>query len=147
VAVERGPHKSTLAPDTIIMMHDKARDKVKEDFFSEVIYLDKIDHLLGTEEWSHLKIFPLAMVSHKSRKYRAILDLSFALNIFGMEIPFVNENTVVNVSQYSMPQLGSVLLRLIKWWQGPHWIMATCYSVNLAPRMDTGAWWWKGEDI
>jgi len=113
VAAERGPNKSALALDAIATMNDEVRDKVKEGF-AEVVYLDEINHLLGTEEQTHLKISPLTMVPHKSRKYRAILDLSFALKIFGMEIPSVNENTVVTAPQHSMSQMGSVLLRLIE---------------------------------
>ena len=61
-----------------------------------------------------LKISPLAMVPHKSRKYRAILDLSFSLKIFGMEIPSVNKNTTITAPQHSMYQLGGVLPRLIE---------------------------------
>ena len=42
---------------------------------------------------SNLKISPLEMILHKSRKYRAILDLSFALNVAGWDLPSVNEAT------------------------------------------------------
>ena len=54
------------------------------------------------------------MVPHKSRRFRAILDLSFSMKIHGMEIPSVNGNTVVTAPQHSMSQLGSVLPRLIE---------------------------------
>ena len=112
MAARRGPHSSALAPEAITMMHAEVEDKVKEDF-AEVIYLDSIDHFLGTEEWVKLKIFPLAMVPHKSRKFRAILDLSFGLQVFGMTIPPVNEATHITAPQDIIKNLGSVLPRLI----------------------------------
>ena len=55
LAAERGPHKSALDPAAIAMMHDEVREKVKGGF-AEIVYLDEIEHLLGTEEWSHLKL-------------------------------------------------------------------------------------------
>ena len=76
--------------------------------------MDEIEHLLETTEWVHLKISPIAMVPHKSRKYRAILDLSFSLKVCGMEIPSVNENTSFTALQHIMHQLGKVLPRLIE---------------------------------
>ena len=111
-AAKRGPHKSALEPDAITMMHAEVQDKVKEGF-AEVVYLDEIEGALGSGKWEHLKISPLAMVPHKSRKYRAILDLSFSLKVFGMTIPSVNEETIITAPQHSMRQLGSVLPRLI----------------------------------
>ena len=111
-AAKRGPHVSALAPDAIAMMHTEVEAKVKEGF-AEVVYLDEIEDLLETEEYSELKISPLAMVPHKSRKFRAILDLSFRLKLLGMDIPSVNEATNITAPQHSMRNLGSVLPRLI----------------------------------
>lgn len=111
-AAVRGPHVSALAPDAIEMMHREVEEKV-QDGFAEIVYLDEIEHLLGAATWLHLKIIPLAMVPHKSRTYRAILDLSFSLKILGMTLPSVNENTVITSQQHIMSQLGSVLPRLI----------------------------------
>lgn len=112
-AARRVPHKSALEPDAIDMMHAEVKDKIKEGFV-EMVYLDEIEDALGSDKWEHLKISPLAMVPHKSRKYRAILDLSFSLKLFGMTIPSVNEETVVTAPQHSMRELGSVLPRLIQ---------------------------------
>ena len=77
VAAERGPHTLDLATDVIEIMHAEVEEKFK-DVFAQVIYFDEIKDILGTKEWAHLNIFPLAMVPQKSRKYRAILDLSFS---------------------------------------------------------------------
>jgi len=41
-----------------------------------------------------LKISPLAAVLHKSRQFRAILDLSFQLRLLGVKLPSVNEATI-----------------------------------------------------
>ena len=84
--------------DTIEMMHAEVDRKVK-DIFSEVVYLDDIEHLLGTPDWAHLKTLPIVIVPHKSRKYRAILILSFSLKVFGIEIPSVNENNTFKAPQ------------------------------------------------
>ena len=65
-AAERVPHKSALAEDAIVIMHREVENRVK-DGYAEVVYLDEIEHLLGTEAWQHLKISPLAIVPHKSR--------------------------------------------------------------------------------
>ena len=54
------------------------------------------------------------MDPYQSRKYRAILDLSFSLIFFGMKVPSVNENTVVTALHHIMRQLGSVIHRLIE---------------------------------
>lgn len=112
-AAERGPHKSALDLDAIEMMYAEVEANAM-DGFAELIYLDEIEHLLESEEWAHLKISPIAMVPHKSRKYRAILDLSFSLKVFGMEIPSVNENATFTVPQHSMQQLGNALPQLIE---------------------------------
>ena len=66
-AAKRGTHKSVLTLDSIEMMHSEVDGKVK-DGFAELGFLDEIEHLLETVEWSHLKISPISMVPHKSRK-------------------------------------------------------------------------------
>ena len=111
-AAERGPHASALIPEAIKMMHAEVEAKVKEGY-AEVVYLDEVEHLLETEEWGQLKISPIAMIPHKSRKFRAILDLSFELKVHGITIPYVNAATTITAPQYSMRNLGSVLPRLI----------------------------------
>ena len=56
-----------------------------------------------------LKLSPLAMIPHKSRKYRAILDLSFALMLNGYSLPSVNDATEKLALEDAMNQIGSVL--------------------------------------
>ena len=54
------------------------------------------------------------MIPHKSRKNRAILDLSFALMVAGYQLPSVNEATKKCAPEESMDQIGSVLPRIIE---------------------------------
>ena len=61
-----------------------------------------------------LKVSPVAMVPHKSRKWRAILDLSFRLRLkSGETVPSVNENTEKSAPQGALDQLGHSLDRII----------------------------------
>lgn len=60
-AAQRGPHIFALLSEAIEMMHAEALAKVEERF-AEIIYLDEIEHLLGSEKWKHLNILSLAMV-------------------------------------------------------------------------------------
>ena len=94
------------------MMYAEAKAKVDEGFV-EIVYLDEIENLLGSEAWRQLKISPLVMVPHKSRKFRAIFDLSFGLKLFGMHILSVNDSTIITAPQHSIRQLDSVLPSLI----------------------------------
>ena len=93
-AAERGPHISALVPEAIAMMHEEVEANVKEGF-ATAVYLDEIEHLLELDEWAELKISPSAMVLHRSRQFRTILDFSFKLRLFGMKIPLVNDETVI----------------------------------------------------
>ena len=54
------------------------------------------------------------MIPHKSRKYRAILDLSFALTVAGYDLPSVNDATKKMAPEAAINQIGSVLPRIIE---------------------------------
>ena len=61
-----------------------------------------------------LKVSPIAMIPHKSRKFRAILDLSFSLRLEnGESIPAVNESLVRTAPKGAIDQLGYSLQRII----------------------------------
>eukprot|EP00956_Cyclotella_meneghiniana_P004838 scaffold5989_cov47-Cyclotella_meneghiniana.AAC.9 len=54
------------------------------------------------------------MIPHKSRKYRAILDLSFRIRLkSGREVPSVNETTTLEAPSGAIDQLGHSLQRII----------------------------------
>ena len=61
-----------------------------------------------------MKLLPLVMIPYKSRKYQAILDLSFTLMMVGYNLPSVNEATEHIAAKEVMDQIGIVLPRLIK---------------------------------
>ena len=61
----------------------------------------------------NLKISPVAMIPHKSRMYRKILDLTFNLKLAGQKAPSVNNSTEKLAPQKSMANLGSSLKRII----------------------------------
>ena len=72
----------------LIEIQKEARKKEAQGF-AKIYKWDKLKKELP----SPLKLLPLAMIPHKSRKYRAILDLSFALKLAGYELPSFNDAT------------------------------------------------------
>lgn len=63
---------------------------------------------------SQLKVSHIAMVPHKSRKWRVILDLSYHLRLkSGRAVPSVGNNTEKTVPQRGVDQLGHSLERVI----------------------------------
>jgi hypothetical protein len=54
------------------------------------------------------------MITHKSRKYRAILDLSYQLLVAGYLLPSVNDATKECAPEEAKAQIGSVLPHIIE---------------------------------
>ena len=54
------------------------------------------------------------MIPHKSRKYRAILDLSFALKVAGWDLPSVNKATKETVPAEVFEQVGTFMPRIVE---------------------------------
>ena len=67
--------------DTISKIQVEAQEKAAQGFSTIVRWYG-----IKQNPPSDLKISPLAMILHKSRKYRAILDLSFALKVAWWDI-------------------------------------------------------------
>eukprot|EP00956_Cyclotella_meneghiniana_P025446 scaffold53123_cov73-Cyclotella_meneghiniana.AAC.1 len=108
-AVERGPHVSALEEDAIAQLEGEIAEKVKARQCRVVLWDDIKDN-----PPEQLKISPLAMIPHKSRKYRAILDLSFRIRLKnGHEVPSVNEGTTLEAPAGAIDQLGHSLQRII----------------------------------
>ena len=63
---------------------------------------------------SNLTISPLAMIPHNSRKYRAILDLSFSLKVERLDLPSVNKATMETLPDEALDQVGTVTPHIIK---------------------------------
>ena len=87
-SVTKFPHSSALVDDAILQIQVEAQEKPAQGF-ATIVRWDDIKHYPP----SNLKISLLEMIPHKSRKYRVILDLSFALKVAGWDLPFVNEAT------------------------------------------------------
>ena len=107
-ALRRGPHISAKAPDAIRYLRKQTMEKVDHGFVRIVKWGD-----IKNEIPKNLKISPIAMIPHKSRDYRAILDLSFKLRHKDMIYKSVNESTVPTSPPQGMVQLGKSLKRLI----------------------------------
>ena len=91
-AVENGAHISAMVPDAIKQLNEEVTTKELKGQ-CRVVRWDSICDNPPKE----LKISPIAMILHKSRAYREILDLSFSLRLQdGNNIPSVNEATEKN---------------------------------------------------
>ncbi len=108
-AVERGPHASALTPEAIAYFEKEIEQKLAAGQVKIVEWDDIKDN-----PPEQLKVSPLALVPHKSRAFRAILDLSFRLRLQdGGYIPSVNETSVKTAPNAACEQLGHVLRRII----------------------------------
>ena len=106
--LRRGPHQSALARKAMIQLRHETLEKRKHGYARVVKWGD-----IKNDIPPNLKISPVAMIPHKSKPYRCILDLSFGLEHNGITYPSVNELTNKLANQLSMGQLGFVVWRLI----------------------------------
>jgi hypothetical protein len=108
-AIKYGAHPSAKAPEALKCLIAEAETKVKNGFAKIIKWKD-----IKTNIPPKLKISPIAMIPHKSRKFRGILDLSFQLKRNKQQTQkSVNESTTKLACQESMNQLGSALKRII----------------------------------
>ena len=108
-AIDRGPHESALDPDAIKQLHMEVEEKVKLGQARVVNWDD-----LKSNPPPELKISPLAMIPHKSRNFRAILDLSFPVKLNNDTVgPSVNDGTTKTAPRGAISQIGHSLTRII----------------------------------
>ena len=108
-AVARGPHVSALEEDAIAQLEGEIANKVKCGQCRVVLWDDIKDN-----PPEQLKISPLAMIPHKSRKYSAILDLLFRLRLKnGSIVLSVNEATTLEAPAGAIDQMGHALQHII----------------------------------
>ena len=107
-ALMKGPHSSADLLEALQALHTETTEKVKNGYAKVVRYGDIMKNLP-----KKLKISPVAMIPHKSRSYRTILDLSFRLRHLGKLMESVNSATVKQAPAESMVQLGNCVQRLI----------------------------------
>lgn len=91
-AIEKGPHVSAMDPEAMQQYQDEVQTKVEKGQV-QLIAWDSIKH----DPPKELKISPLAMAPHKSKKFRPILDLSFQLKLKdGGVLESVNDSTTLS---------------------------------------------------
>ena len=76
-----------MVPEIIEQHMQEIEDKIKRSKSRSLSGKNKKKLLMK------LKLSSLAMVPHKSRLYRAILDLSFILKLAECDVPLVNDTT------------------------------------------------------
>ena len=117
--VEKGPHISALNPEAAAQFRQECHEKQKQGFCRIVKWSTLKKQGLPT----NLKISPIAAVPHKSRNWRAILDLSFQLQVGGKRLTSVNESSKSIAPPEALEFMGDALPRLIE-------------AVALAPEAD-----------
>ena len=133
-AIKRGPHISAKQPRAHAALREETANKVSQGFAKVVKWGD-----IKNNVPNNLKISPIAMIPHKSRAFRAILDLSFNLKLKGKPMPSVNDATTKRSPPQSMVQLGQSLKRLIQ-------LMATHHNPNqpfLFSKIDIKDGFWR----
>jgi len=108
-AIARGNHASALSPAAVAFHASQLEVKLAEQQ-CRVVAWDEIKH----NHPAQLKVSPLAMVPHKSRAFRAILDLSFPVRLADDSTrASVNWDTEKTAPAGAIDQLGHTLSRVI----------------------------------
>ena len=85
-AIAKGPHVLAQDPRAGAQFRTEAQDKARHSFCNIMRWADIRD-----APPMNLKISPITGIPHKSRLWRAILDLSFDLMVMGQRLPSVNK--------------------------------------------------------
>jgi len=82
-AIARGPHVSALDPAAMKQLVTEIMEKVKQKQYRLVKWDDR-----KVNPPEQLILLPIVMIPHKSRLFRAILDLSFSIRLAnGNQVP------------------------------------------------------------
>ena len=106
--LERGPHRSANGKKAVRQLLQETEDKVKHQYARVVKWGD-----IKNDIPPKLKISHVAMIPHKSKLSRCILDLSFTLFHKGMTYSSVNDKTRKMARPEAMAQLGLVITPII----------------------------------
>jgi hypothetical protein len=106
--LEKGPHSSAKSKEAIKQLRQETLLKISNNY-ARVVKWGDIKNNLPPK----LKLSPVAMIPHKSKKFRCILDLSFTLHKNGQRYSSVNETTKKLSKNEAMTQLGSSLQRIV----------------------------------
>jgi hypothetical protein len=108
LSLQRGPHISAKQKLAAAQLQLETAEKIKHGYARTVKWKTIKNNIP-----EKLKISPIAMIPHKSRKFRAILDLSFNLFHKGRKYTSVNETTKPKSMSESMTQLGQTIKRIV----------------------------------
>ena len=106
--LQKGPHKSSTSQEAVDAFNTELKEKIRNGYSKVVRYGDIKKNLP-----KKLKISPVAMIPHKSRSFRTILDLSFQLRLKGIIQDSVNSATKRMAPAESMVQLGQCMQRIV----------------------------------
>ena len=107
--LKRGPYKSATSKRARQALLDETATKISQGY-SKIVKWGEIKNCLH----KNFKLSPVAMIPHKSRSFRCILDLSFQLKQNNITYPSVNTVTNRLAKTESMAQLGHVLQRIVE---------------------------------
>ena len=108
-AIKRGNHRTTQQEGAATFLQKETKDKVAQGYARTVKWKDIKNNL-----HPNFKISPVAMVPHKSKAFRVILDLSFRLRqLCGKYWESVNSATNRKAPKEAMAQLGHCIRRII----------------------------------
>ena len=108
-AITKGPHSSALNKDAMVQLATKVDEKVCK---GQVQVANKED--IHDNPLANLKILPVAIMPHKSRKFCVILDLSFLIRLdCGRVLDLVNGSFTKEVPHRAVGQMGHVLTCII----------------------------------
>ena len=109
-ALKYGAHPTAKDPIARACLLAETAEKVDKGFARVVTWGSIKDNIPPK-----LKLSPVAMIPHKSRKFRCILDLSFAVKPTKTQtFQSVNDTTRKHAPETAMIELGNVLRRIIK---------------------------------
>ena len=108
-ATKKGPHLLVWDPEAMEVLAKEVTEKVAVGQARVV----KWDTIKDSPPPS-LKISPIAMIPHKSRKFRVILDLLFIIRLEdGSTVPLVNKTLEKTAPRGAIDQMGHVLTWII----------------------------------
>ncbi len=105
-ALKYGAHPSAKLEEPRACLIKETVDKEDKGFARRIKWRDIKNNLPP-----QLKLSPVAMIPHKSRAFRCILDLSFDLK--QTSSPSVNDTTIKLAPPEAMDELGSALQRIL----------------------------------
>jgi hypothetical protein len=133
-AINRGPHKSALEPNATVHLEAKVRDKVAKGQVHVVLWDD-----IKNAHPHQIKILPVAVIPHKLRAYRLILDQSFALCLEDRGIIKSVNNTMEKwAPRGAVNQLGHFLKWIIH-----AFVEVEDYAVILMAKWDIQDGFWR----